>query len=606
MHQHIVLFILHDDPAIRAPAVDVPHRFIQYLVHQLRGGIQVHAAILNARNGEQILHQIDQPHGFIEDIRIELTAGGFINDLFTGEQYAGIAGDGGQGRAQIVGDGAQEVCAQLLIFGEDGSLLLFSGILFIFQRQRALAQHGQQHAVFKGIQRIASHGDTHHAVHPLIDADGEIQALGIRVSIRSRSRVAVVLPRPFGNGAFPVGQQRLLHLLPVHRKADRRSERIAIPHVDHHIPVQQLDELSREDGDDLLPVFSAVEQLVGIEQYAGAIGRLRRLPGVLLQADRQGAGHVGSEKHHGESEGIARVEGVQRKARLGENEIEHQHAQHGGDDAVDLVGGDDRRQQNAQNVDHDDVGVSKAEGVERHVDQRDRQQYCKALQGIRGGKPGQPLSRPPGTVEAAGGAVRNDVNVHIRHDGDEPVRERRLAEDAGFAHGAATQHNLGHAGKPGEFRDLIGHIVPLHRFDGRAQFFGEAGIGVEAPAVFLLHGGKIRRLHIERRQTSVKGLRHACGGVDDLRVGGRGGQAHEDMLFMLIPVHILTPRSCYSIYYSIDSDYFPVPSSSSSGASSPLKFSFRKRSRRFITGNPRQTKTISAAISKISCMGSPP
>ena len=83
----------------------------------------------------------------------------------------------------------------------------------------------------------------------------------------------------------------------VHCKCGRRFQSFAVLLIDHKIPVQQLDQLSRKDRDDFITVFRAIEQLVGIKEYARAVGSLGRLACIVLQPDGKRSGDVSREEH---------------------------------------------------------------------------------------------------------------------------------------------------------------------------------------------------------------------------------------------------------------------------------------------------------------------
>ena len=321
-----VLAAAHADLMLHAPAVDVAQRLGDDLIHQLHGGVQVHAALLDARDRQQVFHQIDQPHGIVVDVRVELLLGGLVEVICAGQQVACVSRDGGQRRAQVVGDGAQQVGPQLLVLGQDGRGLLLPGVLFVLQRQRTLAQHGQQHAVFKGAQRLPMDRDAHHAVHVLVHADGQIQAPRSGEAVRGGAGVLVVLQHPAGHRALILARQALAAVVALTRVQAGRTQLAALAEVGHHVPVQELDDLIRQRGGDLLPIPCAVEQLVGVEEDLRAIGRLRRLPGVVLQSHRQRRCDVRRQEHDDKGHRIARVVGVQRVARLGEQVVEDHHA----------------------------------------------------------------------------------------------------------------------------------------------------------------------------------------------------------------------------------------------------------------------------------------
>ena len=71
-----------------------------------------------------------------------------------------------------MGDGAQQVCPELLALGQEGGLLFFPGNPLVVHGQGAFAQHGQHHAAFKVRKGVPRRPDGNGTVDPVPGADG--------------------------------------------------------------------------------------------------------------------------------------------------------------------------------------------------------------------------------------------------------------------------------------------------------------------------------------------------------------------------------------------------------------------------------------------------
>ena len=97
------------------------------IVHELERGRQAHAATLELGDSEQILDSGVEPLRIRANgqeqaaARLGVEHGGAGRALV--EQHVGITRNTGERRAQVVRDGAQQVGAQLLVFGEHRRLL---------------------------------------------------------------------------------------------------------------------------------------------------------------------------------------------------------------------------------------------------------------------------------------------------------------------------------------------------------------------------------------------------------------------------------------------------------------------------------------------------
>ena len=92
---------------LRTLAADVLKGLGDHFLHQLRLGVQLHVPFLDSGHRQQILHQIVKPRRIVVDVAVHLIPGLRGQAFAVRQQNARVAGDGGQRRAQVVGDGAQ-------------------------------------------------------------------------------------------------------------------------------------------------------------------------------------------------------------------------------------------------------------------------------------------------------------------------------------------------------------------------------------------------------------------------------------------------------------------------------------------------------------------
>ena len=162
---------------LRALPADVAHCFRNGLIHQLRRQFQLHCTVFNPGDGEQVFHKVNEPKGIVVDRGIELFAFFRPQAFSVCHQNPGVAGNGGQRRAQIVGDGAQEIGAQLLVFCKNSGLLPFPYSAFIFKCECAFPEDGQDNAVFKGVERrLAGQADADHAIYHIAHPHSKVKA----------------------------------------------------------------------------------------------------------------------------------------------------------------------------------------------------------------------------------------------------------------------------------------------------------------------------------------------------------------------------------------------------------------------------------------------
>jgi len=101
-HQHQIVGSGDADAVLAAAAADVAQSLGNGLVHQLRHRPQLHRAVLNAGDREQIFHQTDEPLGVVVNVLVQLALFVRRDRLAVFQQHAGAARNRGQRRAQVV------------------------------------------------------------------------------------------------------------------------------------------------------------------------------------------------------------------------------------------------------------------------------------------------------------------------------------------------------------------------------------------------------------------------------------------------------------------------------------------------------------------------
>ena len=462
-------------------SVDVLHGLGHQLLRQLRLGAQLHPALLNPGDGQQIFHQIIKPLGIVVDVAVHLVPGVRGQALRAGKQDTGIAGDGGEGGAQVVGYGAQQIGPELFVLGQQLGLLLLPGVAAVFQHQRALAQNGQKDAVFKGLHRLGS-GDADAAVEPVVDPDGVAEGGIIRRGI--------------------------------------------LPGVHGDLPVQQLVQLGAGHLKNGLLGLGLLQHLVGFQQQIGAVGGPGGLGDLTFQLVRQGAHHQGGHNQNQEGHGRAVLVDTQGQPGGGEAVVEHQHAAQRRQDIAAAGGGGHGGQQHRQQVDGHDIGLRKAHLGEHIAQNRSQRQQGGGDSQIPENELG--LYRV-GAVGRGGAGVGDDVDIHARGDGDELFCQGGLAPGVLAPGGAAADDDFGDPGQPGVLRNLVGDIVAEHRFHGGPQLLGQLGVLPQPGLILLRHGSIAGGADEQGGEAAAEGPGHGGGGADDAGIGGRRGQTGKNM-----------------------------------------------------------------------------
>ena len=133
-------------------------------------------------------------------------------------------------------------------------------------------------------------------------------------------------------------------------------------------------------------------------------------------------------------------------------------------------------------------------------------------------------------------SVRNDVDVQFRCELNQPFRQRGLPKQDAVGSLSTAQHNLGHAGQPGKFGDLVGHVIAIYRLDGCTQLLSQTQIGPQTVPIRLRYGLKIFCLNKQRRKAAAERVGHPGSRSDDTFIGRCCGKANQDMLPGPVPL----------------------------------------------------------------------
>ena len=157
-----------------------------------------------------------------------------------------------------MGDRAQQVCPQLFIFCLHGCLLFFQCVSAVFDGQRTFTQNGEQHAVFKGIQRFFGQIDPDHSKHAASGPKCKIKPLCVRVAIRACTGTLFVGKRPVCRIPFFRCRKDILRRFPINRKNLFCPKTSVLFRVDDQAPVQQLHQLGRCLREDFFLAFCSL------------------------------------------------------------------------------------------------------------------------------------------------------------------------------------------------------------------------------------------------------------------------------------------------------------------------------------------------------------
>ena len=235
---------------------------------------------------------------------------------------------------------------------------------------------------------------------------------------------------------------------------------------------------------------------------------------MIFQPYGKSARKQSREKHNGKGDRVSLVVGVERKFRVGKQEIKYENAYYGGYEAVNAVGGNDRCYEHAQDIHGNNVCLVKAQMLKQHTDTACQNKHGDAFQyiGYRHYDADFSGSLPAAVAQSAALGIGYYMYVKAGGGGNEPFRECGLAEHIFARGGASADDYFRYTRKPCKFRYLIGHIGSVYSFYFGAQLSREADIGFQPFPVLLRHYGKIRCFHKQRRKGAAESACHSGGG----------------------------------------------------------------------------------------------
>ncbi len=206
------------------------------------------------------------------------------------------------------------------------------------------------------------------------------------------------------------------------------------------------------------------------------------MPGIVFQLHGKGACNKRSQEHDDKSDGIARVMGQKAVSWRCKQKVKHKHTDNGRDQAVYLVPGHHRGDQNAENIDGDDVDLREAQLVKDSADKACSDQNADAFCDVGKRKRQCCFSVLFGIVISGIGRriVGNDIDIQIGGCGNELVGKRRFAEKIFSGGGAPSYDDFGNAGNPSELRNLQGYVIAVHRLDVCAKLLCQACVFAQA------------------------------------------------------------------------------------------------------------------------------
>ena len=94
----------------------------------------------------------------------------------------------------------------------------------------------------------------------------------------------------------------------------------------------------------------------------------------------------------------------------------------------------------------------------------------------------------------------------------------------------AAQYDLCNAGQSRILRNLVGNIITVYCFNGCSQLLRQFQIIAQTLPIRLRHPLKLAGFYEQGSKAAPECARHTGRGADDLRVGWRRREAHQNVL----------------------------------------------------------------------------
>ena len=382
----------------------------------------MHAATLELGDGEQVLD------GSVEPLRIRANGqeqaaarlgiehGRASRALV--EQHVGIARNTGERRAQIVRDGAQQVGAQLLVFGKHRRF--FAGLhgAGAIERQLAFAHDGIGKRPFLVRQHVGLGNDSQHAHHrggvaraheAVARANRQVDAIKRRAAKRGIERGSHVSRRRESRRHL---RRQLVHRRGIAHGRVRRTRQqvliVGVGAVPYDRTARKTRQLRCHGMHNLLLIGTPLQHAVGLEHHMRAAVASGSLCQGAAQGQRNRARHKRDHEHDEEHAGIDAVDKRQRVARVDKQEVVERHGGSRAQQAIQATPGKECAQLNGEHIDDHDAR-RETRMVEQRAHNRRRDQQPRRYAGVIQRSAARQRCAPP--PKAIGNiAVRTDVH----------------------------------------------------------------------------------------------------------------------------------------------------------------------------------------------------
>ena len=432
--------------------------------------MKLHLAVLNARDGEKVFHEIDEPFGIIVDIRKDLLQRFIIQLPVMGQQIVRVSEYGRKRSADIMGYGSEEVGSELFIPRHSRGQFLLLCVPEVFEGQGAFSENGHHDAVFKRFQRDPVQPDGDHAVAVIVQAYRMILRSGI-----------AVLPHPETGGLlaaeYPPGDLLFIFVrircgsAEMFRAELRTVSQVSVilPGKHDDIPVQEHDDLTGGDPYDFVRRFRLLQKLVRVEQdlcpecFPGGV------PCVPLHPVGQSSGDQGRDQHDGESHRVFRLICMEAEFGIDKEPVEQQDACEGTQRSEERAYGNDGDHQDPEDENGDDVRFRESELHEKEPCARGRGQNKQGDEKILERRTDLFGNTEPFLLMLKiRDRIRDDIDINVRSVQDNLLRQRRFAPEMPPLHSAPPDYDFCRIGDVGIFRNLCGNVVAYDRRDRRA------------------------------------------------------------------------------------------------------------------------------------------
>ena len=278
-------------------------------------------------------------------------------------------------------DGAQQVGAQLFVFGEYRRLLAGLHGAGAVKRQLAFAHDGIGKRPLLVRQHVGLGNDSQHAHHrggvaraheAVARANRQVDAIERRSAKRGVKRRSHVGGRREPRRHL---RRQLVHRRGIAHGRVRRTRQqviaLGVGAVPHDRTARKTRQLRGHGMDNLMLIGAPLQHAVGLEHHMRAAVAGGSLCQGAAQGQRNRARHKRDHEHDEEHAGIAAVDKRQRVARVDKQEVVERHGGSRAQQAIQATPGKECAQLNGKHVDDHDAG-SKTGAVEQRAHDRRR------------------------------------------------------------------------------------------------------------------------------------------------------------------------------------------------------------------------------------------